>query len=117
MTILSDSTQRARKEHLCDYCGEYILPGQMYSRYVWVPGRGTIHVIKEHLRPSCPDNEFDMAPPEPVEFGVPMALALVTKQVVMIARNGETVVENKTVLETVVGEAILFSDDYVEVPF
>lgn len=58
--LLREYTQRARKEHFCDYCCNWILPGQMYSGKVHAPYRGNLYVLKCHDIPVCPAPENDM---------------------------------------------------------
>ena len=48
MTILSETTQVARKAHWCDSCGMSIPDGTAYRRQVYTDGRDLI-VWKEHL--------------------------------------------------------------------
>ena len=102
-----ESTQKARKGHFCDYCFSSIEPGETYTRKVWVPQRGTFHVMKEHALPSkCPENEFGPQAHQEQALAVPIALALTTKQVVLVAQNGEPIIENRTVIEPVVVQAV-----------
>lgn len=121
MTTLWESTQKARKEHFCDQCCNWILPGETYSRHVWIPRRGSFHVMNEHVKPSCPPNEFEEEMQREAQMcRIPVSLAITTKQVIAIAKNGDPVVENRTVIETVVGEppiSLLPSEEIDDVPF
>lgn len=47
MITLSQTTPIARKEHICDWCGEKILKGEKYFKTVQVDC-GNIIVIKMH---------------------------------------------------------------------
>lgn len=46
-TILSCTTPRAAKVHLCDWCGLRIVPGESYRRTVHIT-EGELFVWKEH---------------------------------------------------------------------
>ncbi len=55
--ILREYMRRARKEHFCDYCCNWIMPGQTYSGRVHLPYRGNLYVLKCHDYPGCPAPE------------------------------------------------------------
>jgi hypothetical protein len=71
--FFGDSIQQARKDYRCDYCGYMICAGDRYSRHVWMPVRGIVHVMRSHETPSCPDPEDseELA----VDQSFPLALA------------------------------------------
>jgi len=53
-TVLSETKQRARKEHCCGYCRNPIEKGEVYLRVVVVGGEG-LYVSKKHS--SCQESE------------------------------------------------------------
>jgi hypothetical protein len=57
--ILREYTRRARAEHFCDYCCNWILPGQTYTARVMLPYRSKLYVLKCHDTPGCPAPEGD----------------------------------------------------------
>lgn len=92
-----ESTQRARRTHFCDWCFEYISPGQLYRRQYCSDFRGGLRnkLICEHVDPGCP-LEHDIrvaAPPEREELGVPTVLMLENRLVQRVLINGEVVTE------------------------
>jgi hypothetical protein len=48
MTTLSEKIQKARKEHICDICGEKIMPGEKYMKYAAIGGN-RFFAVKIHL--------------------------------------------------------------------
>lgn len=58
MVVLRTYTHTAQREHWCDNCCNYIVPGQQYEGIVETTGKGII-VWKKHVNPEC---EF---PPDP----------------------------------------------------
>ena len=69
MWILREYTRRARIEHFCDYCCNWIQPGMTYTGKVWVEERGHCIVLKCHNEPACPPGPeeihkaYEMDPP------------------------------------------------------
>lgn len=77
MTILRNYQHIARKEHLCHNCGEWILPGQLYSGYVLaIDGKAYDH--KEHLDPECPYPDDDFSKWGRADIGEPEKNNLLT---------------------------------------
>ena len=52
----------AQKEHSCDACCDYILPGDLYEGMVFVSDNKNLIVFKKHISPSCGDD------PDPLEW-------------------------------------------------
>jgi hypothetical protein len=50
METIADDVRKARKNHICDYCGLIIEKGTMYDRQVNKDG-GEVYTFKSH--PSC----------------------------------------------------------------
>src|SRR6185437_1898396 len=97
-----ESVQKARKEHFCDWCCNWIEPGQIYSRRIWSP-RGTrnFHVMREHETPHCPPNigeelHKEMMREERAALGVPIAFVAEVREVLKVELNGKTIVEPET---------------------
>ncbi len=89
--IFWESTQKARKEHFCEWCCEWIQPGELYERHVWVPQRGRFYVMNRHLDPDCPEERFMGVPQEmPVEQTVSLALVMELKSVMRVLIDGKT---------------------------
>lgn len=53
-----ESTQKARTEHFCDRCFNWIIHGDIYSRKIWKPSRDKFFVMNEHVDPHCPPEEM-----------------------------------------------------------
>lgn len=101
MYIFWESTQKARTEHFCDHCFNYIQPGDIYKRYAWVPQKGRFYILKQHSWPDCPPEMYaPVLEEEEVGCAVSYALAIRMKAVIRQLRNGdsETVYEPETVL-------------------
>ncbi len=124
--------QKARKEHFCDYCCNNILPGETYHREIWVPRKGSFHVMRKHEYPSiCPPNLADemyaeMMAQERSTVGIRMIVVEEVVEVLKIALNGKTVIEKeirripKLLLEEPEQEAPrkdFDPDDEIEFPF
>lgn len=52
MRVLRTYRRKARIEHFCDRCLEYILPGQTYEGWIHVE-REYLFVLKYHVDPCC----------------------------------------------------------------
>lgn len=114
--VFGERWQRARKEHFCDFCGDWIQPGQWYRRHLWIC-RDTLAVMKEHDQ--CPENEFATEHVRELHTEV-VVVSLVLKQiaVVKVLANGETVVEQKLVIDMAIEpESEPFEDCDEEIPF
>jgi hypothetical protein len=48
MNILSQETRKARKEHVCNYCCEKILPGELYESSAII-NEGEFYIWKNHI--------------------------------------------------------------------
>ena len=113
------STQKARTEHLCDYCFEYILPGNIYTRFLWKPGGRTFSVMRQHAFPAC-EQQGPHPPEEECLLGIPITYQLVQRQVHLVLRNGRSVTEYESVIAPVLAPAKLVADPFdasEEVPF
>ena len=119
-----ESTQRARKEHFCYFCCNWIQPGEIYTRKIWAPRRGSFHVMCEHDTPGCPPNigeemvEEQMRE-EPMALGVPITFEIKVKEVLVVLANGQTVVEHQSEMVPVVGnvELLVADNDDEEIVF
>jgi hypothetical protein len=60
MRYLREYEYIAQKEHFCDTCCSYIMPGEQYRGSVYA-NKNHVFVIKAHSNPSC---DF---PPDPTE--------------------------------------------------
>jgi len=54
----------AQKDHWCDRCCTYILPGEMYEGMVYTSKKRGIITLKSHKYPACdfpeePDDKYD----------------------------------------------------------
>lgn len=120
-----ESIQEARKEHFCDWCCNFIQPGQTYRRKIWVPRRGSFHVMNEHDTPSCPPNIGEeiikeMMRQERAALGVPIAFEVRTREVVVMEQNGNMVVRHEPELVPVILSATATANEYAdseEIPF
>jgi hypothetical protein len=45
---IGQKTVKARKKHVCHWCGSYIFVGDKYERWAWVDG-GDISTVKSHV--------------------------------------------------------------------
>lgn len=57
--LLREYTRRARIEHFCDHCCNWISPGHLYTGRVHLPYRGNFYTLKCHDTPGCPAPEDD----------------------------------------------------------
>ena len=124
--IFWESVQKARLEHFCDWCCNYIEPGMTYSRKVWVPRKGSFHVMCEHVSPRCPPNMgelhmLEIMQKEQATLGVPIAFEMRVKEMLVIERDGRTRVEYESEAVPVIGFATppppQDGYDDVEIPF
>ena len=90
MYIFWESTQKARREHFCDHCCNWIMPGDEYSRYAWVPQPGRFFILKKHMWPECPPDEYAHANSEEIEVAVSFRYALTYKAVTLMRVDGTT---------------------------
>lgn len=116
---------RIRGRQLCELCFTYIEEGQRYSRRIWRPpgaGRRWLEAFYEHVNAhDCPqeerEHELEELQTEPVSVG----LALVFKQVVVIALDvaGKPFVDTKSILtvEAVTEAEDPYPDDDEYIPF
>lgn len=119
------SEQKARREHFCSYCGNWIQPGEIYARHVWVPCRGSFHVMNRHVQPTCPPNEGElhalrMIEAERAALGVPIVLTVQSQERILIERGGGTrVVHELTLVPTLLkpAEESEVPPDDEEIPF
>lgn len=88
LKIFGRSTQKSRAEHFCDHCFNYIMPGDIYERYVWMPTPDKAIVLKRHSWPDCPPNMYEPAYEEPVEYAVSYAMAIQFKSVMRVLVDG-----------------------------
>jgi hypothetical protein len=116
-----ETTQKARGSYFCDWCCQWIQPGETYLRRIWRPRRGSFIVWREHTKPAC-----DM--PEPpghlrermfAEERVTIGLALEARQKVVLRRNGGSEIVTELVCTPVATPASSESAEYddVEIPF
>lgn len=124
--IFGESTRKARGEHFCDFCCNWIQPGETYRRWLWVPRRGIIHVMKEHDTPQCPPNigeqmALEMMQAERAALGVPIVLAIEQRAVIKLSVEGKLVTEFEPVfVPRAACEAVPpqeYVDDGEEIPF
>lgn len=90
MKIFGNSVQKARKDYPCDECEWTILPGETYSRYVWIVDSGTCFVIRKHYSPNCPESAFAEPPEEPAAQALSMRYVMRQVAVQRILLNGTT---------------------------
>ncbi|MFZ2523328.1 MAG: hypothetical protein WAW92_02990 [Minisyncoccia bacterium] len=95
-----ESVQRARKEYFCDECCNYIQPGDTYHRVVWIPRKGSFHVMRRHDDPSCSLNLSDlmnaeMMAEEKAAVAVTMVVIEEVVEVLKMTRDGKTVTERE----------------------
>lgn len=58
--LLRSQTHTARVVHNCDYCSDFIFPGDQYELNVSVITAGRyrcLRVAKTHLNPQCPPDD------------------------------------------------------------
>lgn len=124
--IFWESEHKARKEHFCCWCFNYIEPGMIYSRKVWVPRKGSFHVMCEHVSPQCPPNigeehMLEMERAERIALGVPIAFVLQTKEVLLVQLDGSVISRSETEAVPVIGHAVAMAEeqnyDGEEIPF
>jgi hypothetical protein len=48
MSVLSQTTHKARKEHICNYCRKKILPGELYESAA-ITNEGEFYIWKNHV--------------------------------------------------------------------
>jgi len=99
MRYFGERTQRAQKEHFCDWCFEYIQPGQEYSRRIWISETGHFHIQKEHSSPGC--QLFDGAGEEreePVRISMQTMLETRTVDALVFQANGSAAVQSQTIM-------------------
>ncbi len=118
-----ESVQKARKEHFCDWCCNWIDVGDTYSRRAWVPRKGSFHIMREHVDPVCPpsiDEErmAELMREEEVALGVAIVFVAEVRQVVKVGVGGETLVETEhRFTPTLICEAEPSADFDEEIPF
>jgi len=61
MRILRVYRYMAHREHWCDNCLRYIMPGEFYEGKVVIDERGRLLVFKKHI---CPECDFPEEPDE-----------------------------------------------------
>lgn len=64
MRFLRHYESIARKEHFCNCCCKYIMPGEKYEGSVYVTKNNGIIVSKQHVNPGC-----DFPSPEELFLG------------------------------------------------
>lgn len=90
--ILWETTQKSRGEYFCDYCCQWILPGETYRRWLWKPGGRTFIVMRRHQNPSC-DFEDVAEQYEDAALAIPITYQIVQKRVELVLRDGRNVTE------------------------
>lgn len=58
-TILRSEVRRARRDHRCDHCFEWIEVGNRYECTIIAHGNNRILEMKCHMSPPCPPPFFD----------------------------------------------------------
>ncbi len=120
-----ETSHRARRQHRCDFCFNYIERGKRYSRRIWVTDRRYFIVLREHERPRCPENdadrEYNLQVAAREALGEPIHIVAKQQQVAKVLVNGDVVFESETVFESVIGEMpkppLYDSDDDPDIPF
>lgn len=124
--FFGESTRNARRWHFCDYCSNYVEPGMVYRRHIWVTQRGNLHVMKEHVAPSCPPNEGELHAQEMMEeeraaLGVPVVMEVKQKAVLVMRVDGsvatEYILETTPLVAPPEIEIVHDSDSDEEIPF
>lgn len=126
--FFGESTHKARREHLCDFCCNWIQPGETYNRRMWVPHKGIFHAMKEHNTPGCPPNigELHMQEimrGERIALGVPIAFVLEAREYLLVQVDGSIVAKTEMKAVPVIGDATAIREqqstvDYdEEIPF
>ena len=108
-----ESRQKARREHFCDCCCNWIQPGEIYVRRVWNPQPGVLLVLREHEHPSCPLNEAEEAfQRERVVFSMPIVLEIRIREVVALQVDGKPVIRHEPeIVPVIAGEVDDDTDD------
>jgi len=123
-----ESTQKARKEHFCDHCHNWIVLGEVYERKIWVPRRGSFLVMREHVDPPCPPNFEEEIHQEALQqdeavLGDLVELEIRTKTVVLLQVNGEITVRYEPEIVPVIVPVVSireeenYDGDWDEIPF
>ena len=115
MRIFGESVRKARKEHFCDFCCNWIEPGQMYRRVIWVSHTGAFQIMKEH--DSCPENEFERTLQREQECMSNVSVR--QEKVIELQRNGPPIVRQalEAVPVLVAEDDPPANDDEEEIPF
>ncbi|MBL7045792.1 MAG: hypothetical protein ISR99_02070 [Parcubacteria group bacterium] len=97
--FFGESEQKARIAHYCDYCHDWIEPGDVYRRVLWRVNP-FLHAMKEHVYPPCQPHEEEYEREE-VSLSVPVAIAVELVEVVKISINGDPITTTETRLTPV----------------
>lgn len=96
-----ESTQRAKRPHFCDWCFNWIQPGEVYKREAWVPQKGVFRIMKQHSNPDCPRGILEELAAdleaERAHLGVPIGLVLENRLVQKILMDGTVAIETEVV--------------------
>lgn len=95
-----ETTQKARVAHFCDWCFQYIEPGEVYTRKAWKVGPDQFHIIREHVSPECERDEPEWFRSELQRPKVALTIALeyTVVEVSLIQLDGSTVSVEESIL-------------------
>jgi hypothetical protein len=109
-----ETVQKARHQHFCDYCCEWIVPGSTYARWLWKAGGRSFLVMRQHRDPGCVLDTYGM---EESACAFPITYRLALKSVELVQRDGRVITEYHSRLVPVLEEPEPEPYEHVDVPF